>query len=491
MSEQKSTKKHADTSKAPRTAPTMASMAAAIHAAKVQSSEKTGEKTGAKTADKTVENNAVKNGAPKKGAQKNSAQKNSADRKNSSRGASERNSNASRSNRRGGGNNRARKQGNQQGGNQSNQGNQQNRPAPRRYEPLIPEVITYPEELPVSERRDDIMNAIRDNQVVIIAGETGSGKTTQIPKMCLDLGLGAKGLIGHTQPRRLAARSVAERIAEELGQKIGETVGYQVRFTSEVGEHSAIKLMTDGILLAEIQNDKLLRRYSTLIIDEAHERSLNIDFILGYLKRILPQRPDLKVIITSATIDPERFARHFSPSYVPGKGIVDENLSAEEREIAEAILPDDAPPIIEVSGRTYPVEIRYRPLDEEDYLSDDEIEDDHDPTDGILDAIKELSKEAPGDILIFFSGEREIRDAKDAIEAMVAKSPRLNYEVLPLYARLSLAEQHRVFSPGSRPRIVLATNVAETSLTVPGIKYVIDTGTARISRYSARTKVQR
>ena len=449
----------------------MASMAAAIHAAKVRSSEKTGEKTGAKTA----ESNAVKNGASKKGAQKNNA-----DRKNSSRGASERNSNASRSNRRGGGNNRARKQ-----------GNQQNRPAPRRYEPLIPEVITYPEELPVSERREDIMNAIRDNQVVIIAGETGSGKTTQIPKMCLDLGLGAKGLIGHTQPRRLAARSVAERIAEELGQKIGETVGYQVRFTSEVGEHSAIKLMTDGILLAEIQNDKLLRRYSTLIIDEAHERSLNIDFILGYLKRILPQRPDLKVIITSATIDPERFARHFSPSYVPGKGIVDENLSAEEREIAEAILPDDAPPIIEVSGRTYPVEIRYRPLDEEDYLSDDEIEDDHDPTDGILDAIKELSKEAPGDILIFFSGEREIRDAKDAIEAMVAKSPRLNYEVLPLYARLSLAEQHRVFSPGSRPRIVLATNVAETSLTVPGIKYVIDTGTARISRYSARTKVQR
>ena len=478
MSEQKSTKKHADTSKAPRTAPTMASMAAAIHAAKVRSSEKTGAKTGEKTAAKTTGNNTVKNGA----------QKNNADRKNSSRGASERNSNASRSNRRGGGNNRARKQGNQQG---SNQSNQQNRPAPRRYEPLIPEVITYPEELPVSERREDIMNAIRDNQVVIIAGETGSGKTTQIPKMCLDLGLGANGLIGHTQPRRLAARSVAERIAEELGQKIGETVGYQVRFTSEVGEHSAIKLMTDGILLAEIQNDKLLRRYSTLIIDEAHERSLNIDFILGYLKRILPQRPDLKVIITSATIDPERFARHFSPSYVPGKGIVDENLSAEEREIAEAILPDDAPPIIEVSGRTYPVEIRYRPLDEEDYLSDDEIEDDHDPTDGILDAIKELSKEAPGDILIFFSGEREIRDAKDAIEAMVAKSPRMNYEVLPLYARLSLAEQHRVFSPGSRPRIVLATNVAETSLTVPGIKYVIDTGTARISRYSARTKVQR
>lgn len=461
----------------------MASMAAAIHAAKVHASEKNAEKNAEKSTEKpagkntekNTEKNAVKNGAPKKGAQKNNV-----DRKNSS--------NASRSNRRAGANNRARKQGNQQGDDKSNQ---QNRPAPRRYKPFIPEVITYPEELPVSERREDIMNAIRDNQVVIIAGETGSGKTTQIPKMCLDLGLGEKGLIGHTQPRRLAARSVAERIAEELGQKIGETVGYQVRFTSEVGEHSAIKLMTDGILLAEIQNDKLLRRYSTLIIDEAHERSLNIDFILGYLKRILPQRPDLKVIITSATIDPERFARHFSPSYVPGKGIVDENLSAEEREIAEAILPDDAPPIIEVSGRTYPVEIRYRPLDEEDYLSDDEIEDDHDPTDGILDAIKELSKEAPGDILIFFSGEREIRDAKDAIEAMVLKSPRLNYEVLPLYARLSLAEQHRVFSPGSRPRIVLATNVAETSLTVPGIKYVIDTGTARISRYSARTKVQR
>ena len=460
----------------------MASMAAAIHAAKVRASEKNAEKNAEKSTEKPAGKNTEKN--TEKNAVKNGAQKNNADHKN-----------ASRSNRRGGGTGRARKQGNskgnQQGGNKGNQ--QQNRPAPRRYEPFIPEVITYPEELPVSERRDDIMNAIRDNQVVIIAGETGSGKTTQIPKMCLELGLGEKGLIGHTQPRRLAARSVAERIAEELGQKIGETVGYQVRFTSEVGEHSAIKLMTDGILLAEIQNDKLLRRYSTLIIDEAHERSLNIDFILGYLKRILPQRPDLKVIITSATIDPERFARHFSPSYVPGKGIVDENLSDEEREIAEAILPDDAPPIIEVSGRTYPVEIRYRPLEgEEDaYLDDEEVAEDRDPTDAILDAIKELSKEAPGDILIFFSGEREIRDAKDAIEAMVAKSPRLNYEVLPLYARLSLAEQHRVFSPGTRPRIVLATNVAETSLTVPGIKYVIDTGTARISRYSARTKVQR
>ena len=485
MSEQKT--HHADkTSRAPktgapRTAPTMASMAAAIHAAKVRASEKNAEKNAEKSTEKPAGKDTEK--STEKNTVKNGAQKNNADRRN-----------ASRSNRRGGGTGRARKQGNskgnQQGGNKGNQ--QQNRPAPRRYEPFIPEVITYPEELPVSERRDDIMNAIRDNQVVIIAGETGSGKTTQIPKMCLELGLGEKGLIGHTQPRRLAARSVAERIAEELGQKIGETVGYQVRFTSEVGEHSAIKLMTDGILLAEIQNDKLLRRYSTLIIDEAHERSLNIDFILGYLKRILPQRPDLKVIITSATIDPERFARHFSPSYVPGQGIVDENLSDEEREIAEAILPDDAPPIIEVSGRTYPVEIRYRPLEgDELYLDDEEVAEDRDPTDAILDAVKELSKEAPGDILIFFSGEREIRDAKDAIEAMVLKSPRLNYEVLPLYARLSLAEQHRVFSPGSRPRIVLATNVAETSLTVPGIKYVIDTGTARISRYSARTKVQR
>ena len=485
MSEQKT--HHADkTSRAPktgapRTAPTMASMAAAIHAAKVRASEKNAEKNAEKSTEKPAGKNTEK--STEKNTVKNGAQKNNADRKN-----------ASRANRRGGGTGRAHKQGNskgnQQGGNKGNQ--QQNHPAPRRYEPFIPEVITYPEELPVSERRDDIMNAIRDNQVVIIAGETGSGKTTQIPKMCLELGLGEKGLIGHTQPRRLAARSVAERIAEELGQKIGETVGYQVRFTSEVGEHSAIKLMTDGILLAEIQNDKLLRRYSTLIIDEAHERSLNIDFILGYLKRILPQRPDLKVIITSATIDPERFARHFSPSYVPGQGIVDENLSDEEREIAEAILPDDAPPIIEVSGRTYPVEIRYRPLEgDELYLDDEEVAEDRDPTDAILDAVKELSKEAPGDILIFFSGEREIRDAKDAIEAMVLKSPRLNYEVLPLYARLSLAEQHRVFSPGSRPRIVLATNVAETSLTVPGIKYVIDTGTARISRYSARTKVQR
>lgn len=365
----------------------------------------------------------------------------------------------------------------------------------------LPSTITYPESLPVSARRDDIMEAIAKHQVTIVAGETGSGKTTQLPKMLLDLGLAEKGLIGHTQPRRLAARSVAERIAEELGQDIGQSVGYQVRFTSEVGEESAIKLMTDGILLAEIQHDKLLSKYSAIIIDEAHERSLNIDFILGYLKRILPQRPDLKVVITSATIDPERFARHFSPSFVPGVGIVDDSLTAEEKEIAEATLPDDAPPIIEVSGRTYPVEIRYRPLSEprtgdggeDEADAGDGLEDeDRDPIEGVLDAIRELSEEAPGDILIFFSGEREIRDAEDAINDMVRSTRRLrDYEVLPLFARLSMAEQHRVFKPGGRPRIVLATNVAETSLTVPGIKYVIDTGTARISRYSARTKVQR
>lgn len=330
--------------------------------------------------------------------------------------------------------------------------------------------ITYPETLPVSERRDDIMAAIAANQVTIIAGETGSGKTTQIPKMCLELGLGDKGLIGHTQPRRLAARTVAERIAEELDVKLGEEVGFQVRFTGQVGRSTRIKLMTDGILLAEIQHDKLLKKYSTIIIDEAHERSLNIDFILGYLKRILPQRPDLKVIITSATIDPERFAKHFG---------------------------DDEPaPIIEVSGRTYPVEIRYRPLNMPAGTidSDDELEEDRDPLDAVCDAVDELAGEAHGDILVFFSGEREIRDAADALRALVQTNRRLaGTEILPLYARLSLAEQHRVFSPGpgGRRRIVLATNVAETSLTVPGIKYVVDTGTARISRYSHRTKVQR
>ena len=331
--------------------------------------------------------------------------------------------------------------------------------------------ISYPAELPVSERREDLMAAIAANQVTIIAGETGSGKTTQIPKMCLELGLGENGLIGHTQPRRLAARTVAERIAEELGVEIGQEVGFQVRFTGEVSKATKVKLMTDGILLAEIQRDKLLRRYNAIIIDEAHERSLNIDFILGYLKRILPQRPDLKVIITSATIDPERFAKHFG-------------------------TPEEPAPIIEVSGRTYPVEIRYRPLTQpradDEEASDDELEEDRDPLDAVCDAVDELAGEAPGDILVFFSGEREIRDAADALHARIQSNRRLaGTEVLPLFARLSLQEQHKVFHPGSRRRIVLATNVAETSLTVPGIKYVIDTGTARISRYSHRTKVQR
>ncbi|MER2135318.1 MAG: ATP-dependent RNA helicase HrpA [Arthrobacter sp.] len=332
--------------------------------------------------------------------------------------------------------------------------------------------ISYPPQLPVSERREDIMAAIAANQVTVIAGATGSGKTTQIPKMCLELGLAEKGLIGHTQPRRLAARTVAERIAEELDVKIGAEVGFQVRFTGETSRDTKVKLMTDGILLAEIQHDRKLKKYSTIIIDEAHERSLNIDFILGYLKRLLPERPDLKIIITSATIDPERFARHFA-------------------------APDGTPaPVIEVSGRTFPVQIRYRPLNQpalgalED--DEDELEEDRDPLDAVCDAVDELSREAPGDILIFFSGEREIRDAADALRGTVTRNPRLaNTEILPLYARLSLAEQHRVFSPGKHRRIVLATNVAETSLTVPGIKYVIDTGTARISRYSHRTKVQR
>ena len=346
--------------------------------------------------------------------------------------------------------------------------------------------ISYPEALPVSARREDIMAAISEHQVVVVAGETGSGKTTQIPKMCLELGLGREGTIGHTQPRRLAARSVAERIAEELGEEIGRTVGYQVRFTSQVSERTEVKLMTDGILLAEIPHDPLLRRYSAIIIDEAHERSLNIDFILGYLKRILPQRPDLKIVITSATIDPERFARHFAPSFDP---------VAEHPE--DEPMPDDAAPVIEVSGRTYPVEIRYRPLaegpDGSDEGTDDGLEDDdRDPIDAVCDAVLELSREAPGDILIFFAGEREIRDAADALEDLARKDRRLTgTEILPLFARLSMAEQHRVFRPSGKPRIVLATNVAETSLTVPGIKYVIDPGTARISRYSTRTKVQR
>lgn len=324
--------------------------------------------------------------------------------------------------------------------------------------------ITYPADLPVVDRRDDIAEAIRDHQVVVIAGETGSGKTTQIPKICLELGRGLDGVIGHTQPRRIAARAVAERLSDELGVELGTAVGYQVRFTDQSSRDTLVKVMTDGILLAEMQRDRELRRYDTIIIDEAHERSLNIDFILGYLKQLLPRRPDLKVVITSATIDPEKFAEHFAD---PTTG--------------------RPAPIIEVSGRTFPVELRYRPLVDPDRPGDDE----RDMVTGVCEAVEELWTERHGgsssDILVFFSGEREIRDAADALNGM--KLPVT--EVVPLYGRLSAAEQHRVFASHAGRRIVLATNVAETSLTVPGIRYVIDTGTARISRYSQRTKVQR
>ncbi|MEH0937028.1 ATP-dependent RNA helicase HrpA [Micromonospora psammae] len=332
-------------------------------------------------------------------------------------------------------------------------------------------VVTYPAQLPVSERRDDIAAAIRDHQVVIVAGETGSGKTTQLPKICLELGRGINGLIGHTQPRRLAARTVADRIAEELGTELGDVVGYKVRFTDQVSDRSLVKLMTDGILLAELQTDRMLRQYDTLIIDEAHERSLNIDFILGYLRQLLPRRPDLKVVITSATIETDRFARHFADA-------------------------DGKPaPVVEVSGRTYPVEVRYRPLVEVTEAEEDEGDDDEtvrDQVQAIGDAVEELAAEGPGDILVFLSGEREIRDTADALGKLVEKKRSLlGTEILPLYARLSAAEQHRVFAPHPGRRVVLATNVAETSLTVPGIKYVVDPGTARISRYSSRLKVQR
>ncbi|WP_328949609.1 ATP-dependent RNA helicase HrpA [Streptomyces sp. NBC_00184] len=314
--------------------------------------------------------------------------------------------------------------------------------------------LSYPEQLPVSQKKDEILEAIRDHQVVIVAGETGSGKTTQIPKICMELGRGVRGMIGHTQPRRIAARTVAERIAEELNTPLGEAVGWKVRFTDQVNQDATfVKLMTDGILLAEIQTDRELLAYDTIIIDEAHERSLNIDFLLGYLARLLPKRPDLKVVITSATIDPERFARHFGEA-----------------------------PIVEVSGRTYPVEVRYRPL-----LEEDSEDSDRDQITAICDAVDELQNEGPGDVLVFLSGEREIRDTADAL----GKRNLRHTEVLPLYARLSHAEQHRVFQRHTGRRVVLATNVAETSLTVPGIKYVIDPGNARISRYSHRTKVQR
>ncbi len=329
--------------------------------------------------------------------------------------------------------------------------------------------IDYPADLPVSQLRDEILETIRDHQVVVIAGATGSGKTTQLPKMCLELG---RTSIAHTQPRRIAARSVAERIAEELRVEIGGLVGYQVRFTDKSAAETKVKVMTDGILLNALQRDRELRQYDTIIIDEAHERSLNIDFLLGYLKRLLPKRPDLKVIVTSATIDPQSFSKHFGDA-----------------------------PIIEVSGRTFPIELRYRPVtrvNDADVDADDAKDEATaaDYVDGMIAALKELQGEADGDTLIFLSGESEIRDAQDAIEGSIASGVLPKHtEVLPLYGRLSAAEQHRVFEPsrvaGLRRRVILATNVAETSLTIPNIKYVIDAGTARISRYSPKAKVQR
>ena len=410
----------------------------------------------------------------------------------------------------------------------------------------------YNNTLPVHERREDIKRAIAENQVVIICGETGSGKTTQLPKICLELGRGVAGLIGHTQPRRLAARSVAERIAEELNSDIGSIVGYKVRFNDHTSRDAHIKLMTDGILLAETQTDRFLSTYDTIIIDEAHERSLNIDFLLGYLKQLLPRRPDLKVIITSATIDAERFSRHFAPAGMATKTVsgslnpakrpsenpanaknadhltpspcggglgsgqqtaglptpssLPEHISTHAKirpeshvydmdalspalphrgreQIAESDKAFSGAPVLEVSGRTYPVEIRYRPLAETD---EDEAE--IDMPDAIVDAADELARLGNGDILVFLPGEREIREAAEALR----KSPlRRHDEILPLFARLSNAEQHKIFHPGGgKRRIVLATNVAETSLTVPGIKYVIDTGLARVKRYSARAKVE-
>ena len=312
----------------------------------------------------------------------------------------------------------------------------------------VPERIDYPAELPVSARREDLLRTIRDHQVVVVAGETGSGKSTQLPKLCLELGRGVRGTIAHTQPRRLAARTIAERVAEELRVPLGGAVGYAVRFADRSSETTLVRLMTDGLLLAEIQHDRLLRRYDTIVVDEAHERSLNIDFLLGVLKRILPQRPELKLLITSATIDPERLSAHF-----------------------------DGAPVVEVSGRTYPVEVRYRPVPDAE----------HERLDAIPDAVKELLRDGPGDVLVFLSGEREIRDAAELLSGRL----RGDVEILPLYARLSHAEQQKVFQQHARRRVVLATNVAETSLTVPGVGAVVDPGTARVSRYSARLKVQR
>src|SRR5687767_8165562 len=311
----------------------------------------------------------------------------------------------------------------------------------------------YPDNLPVVQRRGEIADAIKNNQVLILAGETGSGKTTQLPKICLELGRGVAGLIGHTQPRRIAARSVAARIAQELDTPLGHAVGYKVRFNETLSSDTYVKLMTDGVLLAETQHDRFLEQYDTLIIDEAHERSLNIDFLLGYLKQLLPKRPDLKVIITSATIDPQGFSRHFNDA-----------------------------PVIEVSGRTYPVDVRYRPLEAQ--TEDDE---DRELPDAIVEAVEEVWREGPGDVLLFLPGEREIRETAE----LLRKHHPPGVEVLPLYARLSPEDQMKVFQPHGRPRIVLATNVAETSLTVPGIKYVVDPGTARLNRYSPNTRVQR
>ena len=314
---------------------------------------------------------------------------------------------------------------------------------------------TFPADLPISQKRDEIAAAIAAHQVVIVCGETGSGKTTQLPKICLELGRGVDGMIGHTQPRRIAARTVAQRIADELASPLGRTVGYKVRFGDKTSEETYVKLMTDGILLAEIQSDRLLEQYDTIIVDEAHERSLNIDFLLGYLKLLLPQRPDLKVIVTSATIDPERFSKHFGDA-----------------------------PIVMVSGRTYGVEVLYRPLKSDD---PDDLEDEREQADAIVEAVGELARLGNGDVLVFLSGEREIREAAEELR----KHHPPGTEILPLYARLSAAEQQQVLKPHGKRRIVLATNVAETSLTVPGIRYVVDTGLARMSRYSARTKVQR
>jgi ATP-dependent helicase HrpA len=312
--------------------------------------------------------------------------------------------------------------------------------------------IEFDPALPINQRRDEIVAAVAAHPVVIVCGETGSGKTTQLPKMLLAMGRGRAGRIGHTQPRRIAARAVAARIAEELGAKLGELVGFKVRFHGEAGGRTAIKLMTDGILLAETQGDRDLREYDTLIIDEAHERSLNIDFLLGYLKRLVARRPDLKVVITSATIDAERFSRHFGGA-----------------------------PVIEVSGRLYPVEVRYRPVagDEEDTTRDEEEQ-------ALADAVEELIAEGEGDVLVFLPGEREIRDAAEILRKRSLKG----VEVLPLYGRLSSGDQDKVFRPGRQRRVVLATNVAETSLTVPRIRYVVDTGDARVKRYSYRNKVE-